>query len=144
MSSRQNRISSATVSSRGIARRRAGGFSLLEMLVAAGVLAVALVIVMESISFALTAASRTDRDQTAYRIASDRLNRAAAGHGPVPPEQGQTTFAGVRYDWRVQPVSAESGMRSVQCAVRWLSGGRQQAIALDRRLPSLREGEEGP
>jgi len=125
-------------------RRRGRGFSLLEMLLAAAVLAAALLIVMESISFALTAAARMDRDQIAYRIAADRLERAAAGEYPSLPAEGQSGLAGAEYRWRVQAGPEADGLRPLRCIVRWESLGRGRTVMLSRHLPSRQEGGSSP
>lgn len=127
-----------------VGRRRAGGFSLLELLVAAVVLAVGLVIVTESISAGLTAAARTERRLFAGQLAADRLNRAAAEESAALPQEGQSHFAGVAYHWQVQEARSQEGPRHLLCTVRWKSRGWQRTITLDRFVPVQPQRPTGP
>jgi len=120
------------------ARRR--GFSLLEMLVAAVVLAVGLVIVTESISSGVSAAARTERRFFAGQLAADRLNRAASGEYAALPQEGETRAAGVRYRWEVEQAPWQGRIGLLRCTVRWESRGREQTATLSRFVSPARRG----
>ncbi len=123
------------------ARPRArAGFSLLELLVAAVVLAVGLVIVTESLSSGLTASAGVDRRLFAGQLAADRLSRAAAGEYPSFPQEGQSRQGGVEYHWELREGQRQGVLRSVLCSVAWVSRGRREMLTLSRELPPEPEG----
>jgi prepilin-type N-terminal cleavage/methylation domain-containing protein len=144
MSTRDTTVSGASASWAPAGRRRSRGFSLLEMLVAAAVLAVGLVIVTESISAGLTAATRTERRLFAGRRAADRLNRAAAEPSSALPGEGQSRWAGVPHHWRVEQAGARNGLRHLRCTVAWQSRGRQRTVSLERFVPAQAQEPTSP
>ena len=124
-------------------RRRAGGFSLLEMMVAATVLAVGLVIVTECISSGLTAGARAERRLTASQLAADRLNRAAAGVA-ASAHASTVRIAGLDYHWEIRESTDAKSLRKLRCIVRWRSRGERRMVSLDRSLPSAPAGPSAP
>ena len=113
------------------ASRRGGGFSLFEMIVAAVVLTVGLVLVMQSISSSLASGAGAERRLAAHRLAADRLARAAAG--AATETQGRTRHGPIMYRWRIEESDGPAGLRALTCTVRWTRRGVEKHLTVRRR-----------
>ena len=121
----------------GPARARRA-FSLLEAIIATTVLAVAMVIVMESLSTGLSASVDTGREAAAHDLAADRLNRVACDAKSA--ESGETSVGGVGYLWRVEEGDQPgAGLRRILCTVTWQRMGRKREVKLQRIVSARRK-----
>ncbi len=112
-----------------------GGFTLLEVIASTGILAVALVVVLNSISLSIRQASSTRRTAAAYELAAEKLHRTCAGEFLSLPVSGQNSSQGLPYRWRVEKQAADTeALDLLCCEVTWHSGGASRSIRLYRRV----------
>jgi general secretion pathway protein I len=133
---------------------RASGFTLLEVVVALAITALALVGLFRAGSDGLFAADTASRTEEALQRAQSRLaalgRNAALLQGDFEGDDG----GGYRWRLRVQQVAARQGptpgagpaatmtLFDVEVDISWLSRGRDRAVALKtRRLGSLAGSE---
>ena len=133
---------------------RARGFTLLEVVAALAIAAVALVGLFRAGSDGLFAADTASRTEEALQHAQSRLaalgRNAALLQGDFEGDDG----GGYRWRLRVQPVAARQGptpgagpaatmtLFDVEVDISWLSRGRNRTVALKtRRLGSLAGSE---
>jgi general secretion pathway protein I len=139
--------------------RNPRGFTLLEMMVATVILAVAVVGVMAGISGALRNAARLTSYDRAVQLArqrmndlllDDRLPRNSVVEGPFDPQQAGGLDAG----WRARVtlfekppalIVGEMGIDRIELEVWWVSGAQRRTFALDGYRPhALRAGDFTP
>jgi len=114
------------------------------VIAAAVVLAVALAVVVESISLSLSSARRIWRQSAAYNLAADKLNRACAGQFSTMPAEGRDALNGASYHWRLQQQWGRSdGLEHMACTVSWQGRGRQRSVTVQRRRLRPAKGNEG-
>ena len=131
--------------------KRADGFTLLEMMVATVILAVAIVGLVSGISGALRNAGRlTDYDRAVQLagqrmnelLIDDRLPRGTAIEGQFDPQQSGGLDAG----WRAQvsnfelppaPAPGQVGLDRIQLEIWWISGSGRRTFSLDGYRPHV-------
>ncbi len=144
----------STTSQQG-ARRRSGGFTLLEVLVAFTVLAISLGVLFEIFSTGMRASRSAEQYTRATLLAESKL--AAIGI-EVALEEGETTGEyGDGYDWRVtvrpygvdgpeaEGVAPPIEAYEVVVTVAWGQGSRERSVSLTTlRLKSAAGPEARP
>lgn len=120
-------------------RRRQGGFSLLEVLVAFAIMGVFLAVLLQVFSGALRNAALTEEYAAAYAVARSQLARAGT---ELPLEPGVLDGELGRFDWSVSvaPYRGAAGSRSsgperqqlfrVGVDVSWSSGTKTRNVHL--------------
>ncbi|MCB1696913.1 MAG: prepilin-type N-terminal cleavage/methylation domain-containing protein [Halioglobus sp.] len=117
-------------------RRRAAGFSLLEMVVAMAILALALGALYQAAS----GATRNVRSDEKYAYGVELARTLLANYARVPRDgvsAGGETAGG--FDWRVvtRPVDLErtalaaASLQTIAVTVRWQDGVRSREVVLD-------------
>lgn len=109
---------------------RAGGFSLLEVLLAALILGLGLAGIMEGMTLALQSHGDSERSTTAILLADGLLEEiCAAGLPPEGESEGDFGDLFPRYAWtrRVEPIEP-AGLHEVRVAIRWREGEREAEI----------------
>lgn len=126
-----------------VAPRR--GFSLVEAVVAAAVLGVALVVVIGLTGDAVSAQSRAERLETAARLADEQLNLVLAlgpeGYEAQFPASGRCDppFEDFAYDVALVPGAGGEAYR-VRATITWPDGARSRQLTLETRVaPRLGE-----
>ncbi|MCB1679311.1 MAG: prepilin-type N-terminal cleavage/methylation domain-containing protein [Halioglobus sp.] len=116
--------------------RRCGGFSLLEMVVAIAILALALAALYQ----AAGGATRNVRSDEKYAYGVELARSLLADNARVPPggvsARGETAGG---FIWRVQtqPVDlarstiAQGSLHRIEVGVSWVDGSRRRAVVLD-------------
>jgi len=117
------------------------GFTLLEALVAAVVLTVGLILALEGITAGLAASNRVSRRAAGIAVASEMLNRSAAGAVAVP-SSGDASRDGAVYTWQVDWDAAPAAIPKLACRVEWTHRGRTHSIALSRLIARPQSGRE--
>lgn len=121
-------------------RRRQRGFTLLEVLVAATIMAIAVGTIFSTLSTSLNTASRVDlRDRAAMqaqRILEDFLGDTSIPRGQQLSGHITAVQTGIEADWRAQVTPVEVGpggwgVERVVVELAWLSGARPQALQLE-------------
>jgi len=106
------------------------GFSLIELLVAVSILALAAVSLLEHQTQALGMTGAVERRALAATVADNRLaTTLGQTKAPVPgTTTGQETQMGVAFEWQQMVRPAEGGdLTLVQVSVREAEGGRELA-----------------
>jgi general secretion pathway protein I len=120
--------------------RRKLGFTLLEVLVASTIMAIAVGTIFSTLSTSLRTASRiTERDQAALqaqRILEDLLADTTVPRGNALGGHLSAAQTGIEADWRAQvnPIESAPGgwvVDRVAVEVRWGVGGRPGAVQLE-------------
>lgn len=127
----------------GLVRR---GVALIEVIVAAVILGIAVSGVMGLVARAVSSQSEGERIETAARLADERLNlvlaTGAEAHASVFPLAGvcEEPFAEYRYEVEIESASGGNAYR-VRAAVSWVQGGRARSVVLET-LIAPRPGED--
>lgn len=111
----------------------ARAFTLMEVLVAAVVLGVGVVLVLEGVSGALSAGGAIDSEMEARGFAGDLLDRSAAGELAVPAS-GEQRIRGIPYRWQVDSLP-QGPYDRVVARVSWQRRGRPRRVELERLVP---------
>ena len=114
--------------------KRAGGFTLLEVLVALAIFALVAASVLTATARSLQTASRLEEKTLAMWIADNQLVELQLSKNPVAEgrDQGEVDFAGRRWQWQSEvQATREPDMRRVTL---WVA-----PIAQDRSTADLRE-----
>ncbi len=138
------------------------GFSLLEVLVAAVILAGAMAAIIGSISSGQLAAAQMDRQARACNVAADLLSRAAAGEFGSFPRSGRQQHRGVTYQWRIESIEqtwhadgdmeppealagapSQGDLRRLRCTVTWSARGGTRSMTLERETNVPEQEQEG-
>ena len=121
---------------------RAGGFSLLEMVIALSILAMSLGALYQ----AAGGATRNIRADEKYAYGVELARSLLAEHTRVPPQGLDTsgeTRGGFRWYATSQPTGPEAAPRSVlheiEVGVGWYDGGRQRKVTLNSVVEVLEE-----
>lgn len=109
------------------------GFSLLEVLVATVILATGIAIVTGALATNQVTGARARRQSTAYDLAADVLDRAAAGELKDRTE-GERTEGPVAFGWRLEWVADDAPLRRLRCVVSWADRGADRQVALERNV----------
>jgi general secretion pathway protein I len=120
--------------------RRAGGFTLLEVLVALAIFALVAASVLTATARSLQTASRLEEKTLAMWIADNRLAELQLSKSPVADgrEQGEVEFAGRRWQWQSEvQATSESDMRRVTLWVAAMESGRVAGDVRERAVVSL-------
>lgn len=121
---------------------REGGFTLLEVLVAAAIAALALAVLFQGAAGGVRAARVADHVQEAVSRARSRL--AVMEHGPPPPLGDQSGDDGGGFRWRSRVTQVASGgvvLYDIALAESWATDGGEREVALHGRrvLPVPKE-----
>jgi general secretion pathway protein I len=134
------------------------GFTLLEMIVATTILAVAVVGVMAGISGALRNAARLTSYDRAVQLArqrmnemllDDRLPRNSVFEGSFDPQQAGGLDAGWRarvtlFERPPAVVVGEMGIDRIELEVWWTSGAQRRTFSVDGYRPHPMRAEDFP
>jgi general secretion pathway protein I len=116
------------------------GFTLLEVLVAATIMAVAVGTIFSTLSTSLSTASRIDqRDRAAMqaqRILEDLLSDTTLARGPMLSGHIFEAQAGLEADWRAQVTPVDTTpygwtVDRIALELAWRSGARPQSMHLE-------------
>ena len=132
------------------------GFTLLEMLVASTIMAVAIVGLLSAIGGATRNAARLrDYDRAAQLarlkmndlLADDKLSAGAAPSGTFDP----TLTGGMAVEWQGRltttsmpptPMTGQPCLQRIELQIRWMAGQQQKSFTLDAyRTHILRQGD---
>jgi type II secretion system protein I len=125
-------------------RRRARGFTLLEVLVATTIMAAAIVSLLSALSTSLNNASRlTDSDRAAV-LAKRTMDELIAAPGPAPGQLLQGQFdpraTGIAGGWRARIEALERvpggpvrgmGVDRIVLEIWWMQGDQRRAFQLE-------------
>ena len=116
---------------------REGGFTLLEVLVAAAIAGLALAVLFGSAAGGVRAARVADHMQEAVSRARSRL--AVLEHGPMPALGDQSGEDGGSFGWRSHVTQIATGggaaLYDLLVAVTWTAdGGRREVVLHGRRV----------
>ena len=120
--------------------RRAGGFTLLEVLIALAIFAMVAASVLTATARSLQTASRLEDKTLAMWIADNRLTELQLAQSPVADgrEQGEVEFAGRRWQWQSEvQATSEADMRRVTLWVAPMEPGRLGGDVRERAVVSL-------
>ncbi|HLI85991.1 MAG TPA: type II secretion system protein [Bryobacteraceae bacterium] len=135
---------------------RAAGFTLLEMMVATVILAIAIVGLVAAISGSLRNAARLTAYDRAVELArqrmnelllDDRLPQATVLEGGFDPQQ----TGGLPAGWRARltldqkppvPMPGETAIERVELEVWWMSGDQRRTFQLEAYKPHTLRGED--
>lgn len=120
--------------------RRAGGFTLLEVLVALAIFALVAASVLTATARSLQTAARLEDKTLAMWIADNRLTELQLAQSPVADgrEQGEVEFAGRRWQWQSEvQATSEADMRRVTLWVAPMEQGRLGGDVRERSVVSL-------
>jgi general secretion pathway protein I len=132
------------------------GFTLLEMIVATVILAVAIVGVMAGISGALRNAARLTSYDRAVQLArqrmnemllDDRLPRNSVMEGAFDPQQAGGLDAGWRarvtlFEKPLAQIVGEVGIDRIELEVWWMAGAQRRTFSLDAYRPHVLRAED--
>ena len=132
-------------STRAIGGQWCAGFSLLEMVVAIAILALALAAIYQAASGA-TRNVRTD-EKYAYSVELARSLLADNARVPLSGRQDQGETAG-GFSWRVdtRPLNfertalASASLQTIEVGVSWLDGGKRRKVVLNSVVEGLVQG----
>lgn len=113
--------------------RRAGGFTLLEVLVALAIFALVAASVLTATARSLQIAARLEDKTLAMWVADNRLTELQLEKQPVANgnEQGEVMLAGRRWQWQSEvKTTSEPDMRRVTL---WVAPVEQERTATDVR-----------
>ena len=125
-------------------RRRADGFTLLEVVVAVAIAGLAMVVLFRAGSDGLFAADSAGRTEQAIERAQSRLAALGRAGAIAPGEAEGDDGGGYRWQLRVRPIdvqpSAPQGRKGstralfdVQVTITWRAWGREKSLALSSR-----------
>lgn len=120
--------------------RRAGGFTLLEVLVALAIFALVAASVLTATARSLQTASRLEEKTLAMWIADNQLAELQLSKTPVADgrDQGEVDFAGRRWQWQSEVLAtSEADMRRVTLWVAPAEQGRSGGDVRERAVVSL-------
>ena len=120
--------------------RRAGGFTLLEVLVALAIFALVAASVLTATSRSLKTASRLEEKTLAMWIADNQLAELQLSKTSVADgrDQGEVDFAGRRWQWQSEVLAtSEADMRRVTLWVAPAEPGRLGGDMRERAVVSL-------
>ena len=110
------------------------GFSLLEALIAAAILAAALLSLAQLIAFAVTTTAAAGRTTDAALLAAQKVEELRAGSwGELQPGT-DSPAAGFTRTWTVRPMGADPDYVAVLDVLVRAPGGQARIIALKSRL----------
>jgi type II secretory pathway pseudopilin PulG len=115
-------------------QRIGSAFSLLELLVASVILAAGLVVVLQGISLGVRSSASSGTKATAYRLADDRLHRAAVGELAGGDSGQYHADGGSPLEWRLESGAYDRGCRRLRCVVTWRATGRERQVELSRLI----------
>ena len=118
-------------------RSKYSGFSLIEILVAGVLLATGSVLIIQSITSSIAAASHVHQHADAIRTAENQLVLFANGH--QSSIQGTETTNRFTYDWTITTKSDSLNITRATCTVRWINRTRSYKFTLERLLPNQEE-----
>jgi prepilin-type N-terminal cleavage/methylation domain-containing protein len=113
-----------------IVRRK--GFTLMEVLLAAVILAVGLTAALESLRYGLSACRRAARKAHGHALGAEILNRATTGEIRSLPASDDRRIGGVVYTWRVRRGEQAEDIAQVVCEVKWAARGAADSLTLER------------
>lgn len=136
--------------------RSSRGFTLLEMIVATVILAVAVVGVMAGISGALRNASRLTSYDRAVQLARERMNeilvddrlpRNSVIEGPFDPQQAGGLDAGWRaritlFEKPQTQIVGETAIDRIELEVWWISGAQRRTFSVEGYRPHALRAED--
>jgi len=120
--------------------RRAGGFTLLEVLIALAIFAMVAASVLTATARSLQTASRLEEKTLAMWIADNRLAELQLSKSPVADgrEQGEVEFAERRWQWQSEVLAtSEADMRRVTLWVAPAEQGHSGGDVRERAVVSL-------
>lgn len=120
--------------------KRAGGFTLLEVLVALAIFALVAASVLTATARSLQTASRLEEKTLAMWIADNQLVELQLSKNPVAEgrDQGEVDFAGRRWQWQSEvQATREPDMRRVTLWVAPIAQDRSTADLRERAVVSL-------
>ncbi len=125
-------------------RRRDGGFTLLEILVAMAILASILPAVMIVFTTSARSRSESEHETTAAYLLRDKLSEMEAIGQPEEGEEQGTFGENSRYEWSstVSATKTEE-LYDVVVRVQWLEAGRQRELAIRTYMVSSGGGQGG-
>lgn len=128
----------------GTPRRRSGGFSLLEMMVAIAILALAL----GSLYQAASGATRNVRTGERYAYGVE-LARSLVANNAIVPERGLNSSGetGSGYNWQVVSTPRQGGrgnrlesrLQDLEVSVSWYDGSKKRSVVLYSVVEGLRQ-----
>ena len=107
--------------------KRHTGFTLIEVLVAASIVSVAVLGLLASFSLCVRASSRVSGLDGAVDLAERKLQTALAGPGGMPGALHGTTE---RYRWTVRFSEKTDQLTLASVEIEWLEGGRSRTYRL--------------
>ena len=120
------------------------GFTLIEVMLAAAVLAISIVTIQQGFLRSATLLARVTRTLEAQQFASEKLWEAQEGlfysEDPSPGEgSGSFDVSGRRYDWTVEasPLS-QADLYAVRVQVSWPEGGTRTQVTREVFSNSVR------
>lgn len=112
-------------------RRRDGGFTLLEVLVALAILSTTLVLAYRGIAEALAAQERADRWTEAAYLGEELLREAASGFPETGDTEGRFPPPREGFTWRRSVRQAlHADAREIHVTVAWTTRAREETLLL--------------
>ena len=137
-------------------KRAQGGFTLLEMIVASTIMAIAIVGLLAGIAGTVRNAARLREYDRAVQLARLRMNellvdsrlpRNVALNGPFDPSQTGGLEAGWQarvsnFEMSPAPAPGQMALDRIELEVWWTSGGQRRTFALDAFRPRVLRTED--
>jgi prepilin-type N-terminal cleavage/methylation domain-containing protein len=130
------------------ARRRAAGFTLIEIAVSLAILGVGMVAIIQAFGGGLRLQGRASRQDRAVELARSAMDRLI--EDPRTRSGSDDAGDGYRVDWTTRTANAEDGieqdedesdveMRYLEVGVTWRDGAGEKTYALRSLQPSTRD-----
>ncbi|HEX9190906.1 MAG TPA: prepilin-type N-terminal cleavage/methylation domain-containing protein [Candidatus Deferrimicrobiaceae bacterium] len=111
-------------------RTRAGGFTLLEVLVSMAILATTLLLAYQVVSGAIAAEERSERWTAASYLAETLVREATSGFPETGDTEGKFPPPMETYSWKRTVRSAlHPDAREIHVVVTWKSDGREERVS---------------
>ncbi|GAB4174780.1 MAG: hypothetical protein Kow00100_16700 [Geothermobacteraceae bacterium] len=116
--------------------KRCGGFTLLEVMIALAIVAIALVGLLGLVQRSILAQEESGRITRATLLAQEKLARIEAGIDPAEAEGESFPPPDELYRWRVELAPAPvPGVRQIDVLVAWGDADRNQHVRLTSFVP---------